>query len=204
MDLALVDQVSRLPAAQAFRVYAELLVQAPHQAQIAALALRDKARAGDLGEQVIPLLDSCLKDAPDGACVVHFAKALAAFGRKAQPAAPTLIAKLREIRVTDDAAYWVLDGGLFALGFLGGKAAFSFLAELAVERPSRATRSNAVYAGELTKEQREQRFRECLERVHDLIKQDDAGVWRDKRTKLVPVAASSTSNAPKKKSWNVR
>src|SRR6478736_2798179 len=122
MDLALVDQVSRLPAAQAFRVYAELLVQAPPQAQIAALAIR--------------------------------AKALAAFGRKAQSASPTLIAKLREIRVTDDATYWVLDGGLFALGFLGGKDAFKFLAELAVERPSRAVRANAIYAGELTKEQR--------------------------------------------------
>lgn len=203
MDLAYVDQVSRLPPAQAFRVYAELLAQSPAQAQIAALALRDKARAGELGDQVIPVLEACLKDAPDGACLVHFAKALAAFGRRAQSAAPALIAKIREIRVVDDAAYWVLDGCLFALGFLGGDDAFKFVAELAVERPSRAVRAHSVYTGALTKEQRENRFREALQRAHDLVVQRDAGVWREKRTTLEHKEAPAP-NTPAKKSWNVR
>ncbi|HEY4221495.1 MAG TPA: hypothetical protein VGO62_09135 [Myxococcota bacterium] len=200
---ALVDQVRGLPADRAFRVYTELLEKSAGHAQLAALALRDKARAGELKEDHLPVLEACLLTAPDSACVVHFAKALAAFGRKAQASAAILIEKTREIRVTDDVQYWILDGCLFALGFLGGPDVLGFVAELAVERPSRAIRAHAVYTGEMTRDQREERFRQALIRVHDLVAQADAGTWRDKRTTLVAKPVPS-SNAPSKKSWNLR
>ena len=198
----LVDEVRLLPADKAFRVYAELLAQSPQQAQLAALALREKARAGEIGDEHIPVLDACLADAPDAACVVHFAKALAAFGRTAQSAAPTLIDKIKDLHVMSDAGYWVLDGSLFALGFLGGDVARSFLASLVDERPSRAVKSESVYVGQMTKAEREERYAECLARVQALIAQKDAGSWREKKTELVAKKAIAT--APPKKSWMVR
>jgi hypothetical protein len=205
---ALVQEVAQLSPERAFRTYADLLVQSPGQAQLAALALREKARNGELPDECIPVLDACLKDAPDATCVVHFAKALAAFGRQAQSAAPTLADKIRELHVTDDVGYWILDGALFALGFLGGPHARALLVDLANEQPNRAVRSDSVYDGDLARADRDKRFHECLERVHALIDQKDPGVWREKKTALVQQEPASPDKqaprGPSKKSWMVR
>ncbi len=214
---ALVDEVRRLSPEKAFRAYLELCDTAPDKAQVAALALRDKARAGELPDDCVALLDTCLAEAPDSVCAAHLAKALAAFGRRAQPAAPTLCARIRDLHVTDDVGYWILDGCLFALGFLGGAAAKALLDALDAEAPSRAVRSDSVYDGELSREERGRRYADALARVRALVEQRDPGVWRPQQarptrapsprppaTEGTPAPAEEPKAGPSKKSWMVR
>src|SRR5688572_11011718 len=103
-------QLVALPADELFTLYLDLVDEKPAQAQVAALGLREKARAGGLTAEQVPLLESCLICAPDLSCVFHLAKALAALGREAQSAAPALVDRVRSIQVMDDTAYWILDG----------------------------------------------------------------------------------------------
>ncbi len=183
---ALMQELTAQPAEDVFRLYLSLVQQDRDRAQFAALALRDLARAGRIEVRLVPLLDACLYEAPDGPSVVHLAKALAAFGRKAASAAPSLADRIRELHVTNDTDYWILDGALWSLAYLGGDAARHLLDELDAEQPSRAGRSQSVYQGTMTRAAREQRFAESLAAAHRLVDGPDPGTWRDKKTTLKP------------------
>lgn len=183
---ALIAELTAQPPEDVFRLYLSLVQQDRDRAQVAALALREQARAGRIEARLVPLLDACLYEAPDGASVVHLAKALAAFGRKAHSAAPTLADRVRELHVTNDSEYWILDGALWSLAYLGGDTARHLLDELADEKPSRAGRSQSVYQGKMTREAREQRFAETLKGARALVDGADPGPWRDKKTNLKP------------------
>jgi hypothetical protein len=197
----LVDAVKGLSPDDAFRMYLKLAAETPDKAQIAALALRDKARAGEISEALIPLLAQCMVEAPDDNCLVHFAKALAAFGRKAEVAGEALVHRTGNVRVVDDTSYWILDGCIWALGYMGGAHATAFIDRLEAEKPSRAIRSASVYQGEMTVEDRGKRWAETLVGVRALIAQDDPGVWREKKTTLKPKSPKPTAS---KKPWTVR
>jgi hypothetical protein len=187
---ALIAELVAEPPEDVFRLYLALVQQDRERAQMAALALRDQARAGRIEERLVPLLDACLFEAPDSACVVHLAKALAAFGRRAQSAAPTLADRVRELHVTNDTDYWILDGALWSLAYLGGDVARRVLDELAAEEPSRAERAQSVYQGAMTREARARRFAETLRGARALVDGADPGPWREKKTALKPARAA--------------
>ncbi|MBI1949037.1 MAG: hypothetical protein HYS27_25335 [Deltaproteobacteria bacterium] len=182
----LIQELIREPPEEVFRLYLSLLQQDRDRAQVAALALRDQARAGLIEARMVPLLDACLYEAPDGPSVVHLGKALAAFGRKAASAAPTLADRIRELHVTNDTEYWILDGALWSLAYLGGDAARRLLDELADEQPARAVRSQSVYQGTMTREARAKRFTDTLIGCGKLVGGPDPGAWREKKTTLKP------------------
>ncbi len=182
----LIQELTREPPEEVFRLYLSLVQQDRDRAQVAALALRELARGGRIEARLVPLLDACLYEAPDGPSLVHLAKALAAFGRKATSAAPTLADRVRELHVTNDTEYWILDGALWSLAYLGGDAARRVLDELIEEQPSRAVRSQSVYQGTMTREARAKRFAETLAGAKRLVDGPDPGVWREKKTTLKP------------------
>jgi hypothetical protein len=181
-------------------LYAELLGddEVRHEASLPALALRDKARAGEVDRQYIPLLVVALVDAPNLAAFTHLAKALATFGRAAHMAAPYLIERLEGVAVTNDRRFWVLDAGLWSLGYVGGEGTKAWIERLAGERPSRVLRSKSVYQGEIREEQREEMHRRTLEGVLALLDREDPGGWLDKKTSLKAAAtgAKPTRMAP--------
>lgn len=191
----LIAEMVATPPEDVFRVYLSLVQQDRDRAQVAALALREQARGGRIEARLIPLLDACLYEAPDGPSVVHLAKALAAFGRKAQSAAPTLADRVRELHVTNDSDYWILDGALWSLAYLGGDAARRLLDELDAEVPSRAGRSQSVYQGAMTRQAREQRFSDTLKGARALVDGPDPGNWRDKKTTLKPQKRAAAAPA---------
>ncbi|OGQ10857.1 MAG: hypothetical protein A2138_06435 [Deltaproteobacteria bacterium RBG_16_71_12] len=182
----LIQELTKEPPEEVFRLYLSLVQQDRDRAQVAALALRELARGGRIEARLVPLLDACLYEAPDGPSLVHLAKALAAFGRKAASAAPTLADRVRELHVTNDTEYWILDGALWSLAYLGGDAARRVLDELVEEQPSRAVRSQSVYQGSMTREARAQRLAETLAGAKRLVDGPDPGVWREKKTTLKP------------------
>lgn len=184
---SMIAELKALPVEDVFRLYLSLLQQDRDRAQVAALALREHARGGSMEPRFIPLLDACTYEAPDGASVVHLGKALAAFGREAASAATTLADRVRELHVTSDSDYWILDGALWAVGYLGGAAARTLLDELEAERPARVVRSQSVYQGRMTPDARARRWAETLSGVRKLIDGPDPGVWRDKKTTLKPL-----------------
>jgi hypothetical protein len=201
---ALVDKCRKLDAEENLAVYAHLLgdEELKHEAAIPARALRDKARAGDLDAPYVPLLTIALVDAPNYTAFIHLAKALAAFGRQAEKAASYVVERLEAVQVTNDRRFWVLDSGLWVLGYLGGDVARSFVAALKAEKPSRVMRSRSVYEGALKDEQREEMFARTLDEVLALIDGDDPGTWRDKKTEL---GVAVQEDAPKKLSpWMTR
>lgn len=180
----LIRELTAEPVEEVFRLYLSLVQQDRERAHVAALALRELARGGRVEARMVPLLDACLYEAPDSACVAHLAKALAAFGRTAASAAPTLANRVRELHVTNDTEYWILDGALWSLGYLGGDAARRLLDELAAEQPVRALRSQSVYQGTMTPEARAKRFADTLAGARALVDGADPGVWREKKTAL--------------------
>lgn len=186
---ALIAELAAQPAEDVFRLYMSLVQQDRDRAQVAALALREQARAGRIELRLVPLLDACLFEAPDGPSVVHLAKALAAFGRAAASAAPTLADRIRELHVTNDSDYWILDGAVWSLAYLGGDTARTLLDELEAEKPSRAARSQSVYQGRMTREAREQRLAQTLSGARALVDGADPGPWREKKTTLKPQKA---------------
>lgn len=197
----LVAKVKALPQEDAIRLYLKLAKEDKQQAHVAALALRDKARAGELEEKVIPILEQCLGGAPDDRCLSHLAKALAAFGRKARGASPILADRLRELRITDDPTFWIFDGCLWSLGYLGGEAATKLLRELSAEIPNRALRAGNVYQGKMTKDQRQAQWDKTISGVTELLSKPDPGVWREKKTTL---KGTRNKAATKNKPWTVR
>lgn len=176
-------QMAALPADELFTLYLDLVDGEPELAHVAALGLREKARAGALSAEQVPLLESCLICAPDLSCVVHLAKGLAAFGREAQSATPALVDRVRTMQVMDDTAYWILDGCTWALGHLGGDDARALLDELRAEKPPRVV-AQVAYEGRLPKAHREKRWAQTLEQVRAMVDAEDAGKWRTKKTKL--------------------
>jgi hypothetical protein len=193
----LIAEITALSQEEALRLYMKLSIELPEKAEIAALGVRDKARAGQIDAAMIPLLAQCLADAPNDVCVVHLAKALAAFGRKAQIASGALVEKTAEIRVTDDASYWMLDSAVWALAYLGGPEALAFVDKMKREKPSRALKSRSVYQGDMNDADREKRFQETLDGARALISGPDPGTWREKKTSLKPKKGKG-SKAPKK------
>ncbi|MFH1810331.1 MAG: HEAT repeat domain-containing protein [Pseudomonadota bacterium] len=182
-------------------LFGDLLQDAPEHTIIPALALREKARAGELPEEVIPLLVACLIDSEAPGTIDHLAKALAAFGRQAQIATPYLIDKLRTLHVTDDESFWTLDGCLHALGYLGGEGATSFLEELANLQPCPVTRAGAVYQGEIPEQDRRLLFEETLQRVREFVADDTLEGWRSKRTQR---QGQDVETRPKLSPWMTR
>jgi hypothetical protein len=134
--------------------------------------------------------------------VVHLAKALAAFGRAGGAGAGVLGAKIKELTVTDDTEYWILDGCVWAVGYLGGLDAAKVITDLEMETPSRAVRSQSVYQGSLSKEQRAEKYAAALAGARALIEGPDPGGWREKRTTLTQ--QKKKSPPAKKTPWNVR
>jgi hypothetical protein len=163
-------------------LYGDLARDTPEHAIVPALALREKARAGELPDEVIPLLVACLIDTDAHGTVAHLAKALAAFGRRAQIASPYLVDKVRVLHVTDDESFWSLDGCLHALGYLGGAGVSELLDELTTRQPCPVTRAGAVYQGQIPETDRRQLFDETLQRVRELLADDTLEGWRGKRT----------------------
>lgn len=183
-----VDEILTLPVADVFQLYLNLSEDAPQKAQYPALALRDLARTGQLDEEHVPLLVACLTCATDRASVLHLAKALAAFGRRAQDGVEPLLSHLDALEIDDDAAFWIFDAGLWALGYLGGEAAQDYVASLQMAHRSRVATDDLMYKGQMTLDERERRFDQTLSGVEALLEQEDPGVWRDKKTSLKPRA----------------
>ena len=186
----IVAEVMELSPPDVFQLFLNLSENAPDKAHFPALALRELARGGQLGDDAIPLLVACLHCAPDRASVIHLAKALAAFGRRAQAGVEPLLAQLGELEVDDDIAFWVFDGCLWALGYLGGEVAQDYVATLAMAQNSPVATDDLLYRGTLSLAEREERFDKTLSGVEALLEQEDPGVWREKKTTLEPRAVT--------------
>ena len=98
-----------------------------------------------------------------------------------------MIRRARDIHVTDDAWFWILDSFLWTLGYLGGEEAAAFIAELQAEKTPKANASDTVYDGKLTAEERRAKHAQSLEAIAALIAKDDAGRWTTRLTDLVIV-----------------
>jgi hypothetical protein len=181
---SILDRCRALDVNAVLALYADMLAEENHDASLPALVLRDKARAGEVDEEIIPLLVVALVDAPNLATFTHLAKALAAFGRKAQSGALYVVDRLQQIAVTNDRRFWVFDSGLWTLGYLGGEHARLFLEELAAEKNPRVLHSKSVYRGDLDDKARAAIFKRTVEEALAMIAKDDAGEWRDKKTEM--------------------
>jgi hypothetical protein len=180
--------------------YLELVDSEPEKADVAALALREQGRQGRLGAEHLPALISCLDAAPNALVLGHLAKALATFGRRAGSATEALVEKMRDLVITDDVEYWSFDGCVWALGYLGGDAAASFIEELGAERPNRAVRSSSIYRGVMPKAAREKAFQAALDGAGALLKKADPGQWRTQKLKVQRSATAKSSG----KAWDLR
>ena len=149
---------------------------------VPAHALREKARAGDLPDEVIPVLIACLVDAQSGSTICHLAKALAAYGRGASAGTRYLVDKVSDLHITDDVSFWNFDGCLHALGHLGGDEVAPLLDELERREPSPAIRAGSVYQGQISEQDRRLMFTETLQRVRVMASDPELEPWRDKRT----------------------
>jgi hypothetical protein len=181
-------------------LYSEIQREAPDRTALPALALREKARGDALPEATIPLLIACLVDAEPTETVANLAKALAAFGRRAEAAAPYIVERLRSLPVTDDAAFWAYDGCLHALGYVSGPSELPFLDQLAgLSRPPVCPRG--VYTGDIPEDDRGRLFADTLERVRALLQREDDGGWTGKNTGR---AAAPVRGPSKRGFWTVR
>jgi hypothetical protein len=175
-----------LPPDTLLYLYGDMLPQDPHGAASVARALKDRARDGafdDDKETAIALLVFCLCDAPSPATAFHLAKALAAFGREAQVGAPYVVDHVLTCHVVDDESFWIFDGLLYTLGFLGGPAAKAMVDAVGKDDPPRCAKKTAIYTGSLTLEVRRAHHAETLENVRAMLN-TDPGPWRGKRSRL--------------------
>jgi hypothetical protein len=193
----LAAQLAGLPADALFALYGDLLgVDAPGCATVAR-ALKDAARAGKLDDDPdtrIALLVFCLVDAPSPAAAFHLAKALAAFGRSAQLAAPYVVDHVLELHVVDDETFWCFDGLLYCLGYLGGPAAYAACEAIAKDAPPRCARPKGIYEGALSLAERAAHHADTLTAVRGLLRADP-GPWRAKRTSLTREIPARTEKA---------
>jgi hypothetical protein len=183
-------------------LYADLLDSSPFEASLPALALRDQARAGLVGEDLIPILAVAAVDAPTLATFIHLAKALAAFGARARSTAPLVIERLDAIQVTNDRRFWALDSGLWVLAHLGGDAARAWIKSLQAEAVPRALRSKSVYRGGIPDDERAMIFAETLAATWAASAVDSPG-WTQKSTSLV-LATDDDKAAPRVAPWMTR
>ena len=197
-EARLLAQCESLDWQSLLRVFAQFMRDVPEQLDLPAKAIRNKARAGELPEDVIPLLTTSLMTTKNTTVIVELAKALAAFGRKAQVAAPILADKLRAMVVSDDADFWAFDGSLYAIAYLGGEHADTYLKELEEEqeRMPPVLRSEDLYQGTIPFEDREGLFYDTLERVRGILESEDPGVWRQRRTDLETTQAAPSKALP--------
>jgi hypothetical protein len=186
-DKKLLDKCVALPPGALIELYSEFTTDSPEWAVIPASAIRIQAREGRINEAFIPILGLCLGHAPDPCAAVHLAKALAAYGRDGQLGAPEVIRRARDIHVTDDAWFWILDSFLWTLGYLGGDEAAAFIAELQAEKTPKVNASDSVYDGKLSAGERRDIHAASLTQVAELIAKDDAGKWTTRLTDLVIV-----------------
>jgi hypothetical protein len=184
---ALADKCLALPWKACLKLYSELLAESPRDCAFPAFALREKARSGELPDEAIGVLVVALVDAPNNPTITHLAKALAAFGRKAQSASPYLIEKIQTMPVTHDIAFWNYDGCLHALSYLGGKAAGAFFDELEAMDPSPVLRSKSVYDGQIPNGDRQKMFEKSMARCRGRLESEDPGTWSKKLTDLQAV-----------------
>jgi hypothetical protein len=197
-----VRQLMALPTDELFELYVELAAEDPDRADVAALAIREQGRAGHLGGHLVELLSVCVDMAPNLLVTGHLAKALAALGREAQAAAPSLVAALSEAPIKDDVDYWSFDGSVWALGYLGGPDARTFIADLANEKPSRAIRSQSLYKGNMGPADREKAFHKALAEATALLDKADPGTWRARKMEIKKVDAPKV--VAKQKAWMLR
>jgi hypothetical protein len=163
-------------------LYGDLSIDSSLHAGWAALALRDKARAGELPPEAIPILALCLRDAEDAGTIVHLAKTLAAFGRDGAVATGFLIDKLRDLHVVDDATFWSWDGSFFSLGYIGDERAVDFVRELEQMSKPPVVRAGSVYDGDLPAKEREAMFRFACTRVGEMLADPEGATWTSRQT----------------------
>ncbi|MEW5855389.1 MAG: hypothetical protein AB2A00_41830 [Myxococcota bacterium] len=195
------ERCAGLPWQACLQLYAEMIRDAPDATPVLARALRDKARAGDIPDEAIPVLVCCLVDTNNAHALAQLAKTLAAFGHKAGMAAPYLVQKIRALTVTSDETFWALDGCLHALSHLGGTEPVALLDELGTQDPPLVTRARKLYQGVITEEDRRKIFAETLEVARARLEKGKGGGWKKKRTDR-----AATESQPKGKTapWMTR
>ncbi|HEY4219744.1 MAG TPA: hypothetical protein VGO62_00345 [Myxococcota bacterium] len=204
-DPAAAPAVQRLVALatdELFEVYLALAGSDPDRADVAALAIREQARAGIFGAELAELVAVCVDAAPSLLCVGHLAKALAALGRKGEPGAVALVAQLTPSFITDDVAYWSYDGCVWAFGYLGGADSDAFIQLLAREKPSRALKSQSIYQGRMPPADRERFWQKALAAADELLHKADAGAWTARQ--MTVAGADSKKPAGGQKAWMLR
>jgi hypothetical protein len=181
----LLDRCAALPWQECLQLYAEMLTEAPDATPILARALREKARAGDMPGQVIPVLVCCLVDTHNPHALSQLAKTLAAFGHQAAMAAPYLVDKIRSVNVTTDETFWALDGALHAASFLGGNEVRALLDDMKTQEVSPVLRAKGLYVGTIPEAERQQIFTETLEIARARTANGKGLGWRGKKTERV-------------------
>jgi len=163
-------------------VFLEFAESSPEQSWIPASALRILAREGELSDEAIEPLSQALSLASEHDAFMHRAKAVAAFGRRANAAEGVLIDRLENMTITNDEQLWTFDSALHALGFVGNAPALAFVLKLKEESPSKVARSKSVYKGSIALAERERRYKASLHDVEERIRSEDPGGWTKKRT----------------------
>jgi len=182
-----------------FQLFANLLREDTKQLDLPARALREKARAGEMPEEAIPTLSACLMAAEDHQVIADLAKALAAFGRAANVAAPVLQEKIQEMMILDDVSFWAFDGCMHAMGYIGSSEQKEFIDDIFEKVP--VIKSGDLYRGQISQRDRGDLFCESIERVRELMAAEDPGVWRKKRTSWT---ASQGEEKKKLSAWMIR
>ena len=154
----------------------------PQDAWIPASAIRILARRGDVPDEAIDALIAVFDATQEMAAQVHLMKALAAFGRKASDAEISILSFIAELHITNDEVFWAFDSALHVLSYVGEELTRSFLEILDEEAPSRVLRSDSVYVGELSANERADWYTKSLATVFEKIESTDPGTWTKKMT----------------------
>jgi hypothetical protein len=191
------NKVAALPWDAVLALYAEMLRAQPDATGMLARVLRDKARAGEVPVEAVPVLTVCLVDAPNPEALSQLAKALAAFGRDARVAAAPLRDRMVSLAVGSDEAFWALDGCIHALSYLGGPAALSGVDALEA-RGAGQVRARGVYKGALAAQERESLMADSLREARARLALPDPGPrWMAKSTSREAVeSAPARKTAP--------
>ena len=94
--------------------------------------------------------------------------------------------------------FWVLDSALYALGYMGGEAAQKYIHEVAALKPTLVEKSNSVYSGSISAEQRSKLHGLTLKNVLAMVDMEDAGRWDKKMTSLKRKKSEEGEQASKK------